>query len=116
MGLQLTAPDIAALERRTEGWIAGFQLAALSMLSCKDLHGFVSAFTGSHYYIIEPLSLRELEVLKLTESGNSNQEIARKLFISIPTVKRHISNIYAKLGVKSRSPALALGQELNLFD
>ena len=66
--------------------------------------------------LIEPLSLRELEVLKLIESGNSNQEIAGKLFISIPTVKRHISNIYAKLGVKSRTQALALGQELNLFD
>ena len=60
--------------------------------------------------LIEPLSLRELEVLKLIETGNSNQEIAGKLFISIPTVKRHISNIYAKLGVKSRTQALALGQ------
>ncbi len=66
--------------------------------------------------LIEPLSLRELEVLKLIETGNSNQEIAEKLFISIPTVKRHISNIYAKLGVKSRTQALALGQELHLFD
>jgi LuxR family transcriptional regulator, maltose regulon positive regulatory protein len=66
--------------------------------------------------LIEPLSARELEVLKLIETGNSNQEIAGKLFISIPTVKRHISNIYAKLGVKSRTQALALGKELNLFD
>ena len=62
MGLKLTAPDIAAMERRTEGWIAGLQLAALSMQSCKDLHGFVSAFTGSHYYIMDYLAE---EVLKL---------------------------------------------------
>ncbi len=66
--------------------------------------------------LIEPLSLRELEVLKLIEAGNSNQEIAGRLFISIPTVKRHISNIYAKLGVKSRTQAIALSQELNLLD
>lgn len=66
--------------------------------------------------LIEPLSLRELEVLKLIEAGHSNQEIAGNLFISIPTVKRHISNIYAKLGVKSRTQAVALSKELKLFD
>ncbi len=62
MGLQLGAADIAALERRTEGWIAGLQLAALSMQNCQDIHGFVSAFTGSHYYIMDYLAE---EVLKL---------------------------------------------------
>ncbi len=62
MGLQLAALDIAALEQRTEGWIAGLQLAALSLQSCKDLHGFVSAFTGSHYYIMDYLAE---EVLRL---------------------------------------------------
>ena len=66
--------------------------------------------------LIEPLSLRELEVLKLIEAGYSNQEIAAKLVISIPTVKRHISNIYAKLGAKSRTQAVSLGRELRLFE
>jgi LuxR family maltose regulon positive regulatory protein len=66
--------------------------------------------------LIEPLSLREQEVLQLIEAGHSNQEIASKLFISIPTVKRHISNIYAKLGVKSRTQAIALKKELKLFE
>ena len=56
MGLKLTAPDIAAMETRTEGWIAGLQLAALSMQGCQDIHGFVSAFTGSHYYIMDYLA------------------------------------------------------------
>ena len=59
---------------------------------------------------------RELEVLKLIEAGCSNQDIAERLVISIPTVKRHISNIYAKLGVESRTQAVSLGRELRLFE
>ena len=66
--------------------------------------------------LIEPLTTREVEVLKLIEAGCSNQDIARQLFISIPTVKRHISNIYGKLGVISRTQALAIGKELKIFD
>ncbi len=66
--------------------------------------------------LIEPLTLRELEVLKLIEAGYSNQGIADKLVISMPTVKRHISNIYAKLGVESRTQAVSIGRELRLFE
>jgi LuxR family maltose regulon positive regulatory protein len=66
--------------------------------------------------LIEPLTTREVEVLKLIESGSSNQVIAEQLVISIPTVKRHISNIYSKLGVKSRTQAIAMGKELKLFE
>ena len=66
--------------------------------------------------LIAPLTARELEVLKLIEAGCSNQDIAGQLVISIPTVKRHISNIYAKLGVESRTQAVAIGKELRLFE
>jgi LuxR family maltose regulon positive regulatory protein len=62
MKLKLSADDLSAIEKRTEGWIAGLQLAALSMQSRKDVHGFVSAFTGSHHYIMDYLVE---EVLKL---------------------------------------------------
>lgn len=65
--------------------------------------------------LIEPLTLRELELLKLVEAGYSNQEIAARLVISMPTVKRHISNIYAKLGANSRTQAVSRGKELSLF-
>jgi len=65
--------------------------------------------------LIEPLSAREIEVLKLIEAGCSNQEIAARLVISLPTVKRHISNIYAKLGVNSRTQAISIGRELRLI-
>jgi LuxR family maltose regulon positive regulatory protein len=66
--------------------------------------------------LIEPLSGREIEVLKLIEAGLSNQEIASRLFISITTVKKHISNIYAKLDVKTRTQAVSRGKELGFFD
>jgi ATP/maltotriose-dependent transcriptional regulator MalT len=60
------------------------------------------------------LSARELEVLRLIAAGHSNEEIAAKLIISVKTAKRHISNIYGKLGVKSRTQAVALARELKL--
>jgi LuxR family maltose regulon positive regulatory protein len=66
--------------------------------------------------LIEPLTLRELEVLRLIAAGFANQEIAAKLVISIPTVKRHISNIYTKLGAKNRTQAVSLARELSLLE
>ena len=62
MELRLSTGDIAALEMRTEGWIAGLQLAAIALQSHiamqdgKDIHSFVSAFTGSNYYIMDYLA------------------------------------------------------------
>jgi LuxR family maltose regulon positive regulatory protein len=55
MGLDLAAEDIAALERRTEGWIAGLQLAAISMQGRKDVTGFIESFTGSHHFVLDYL-------------------------------------------------------------
>jgi LuxR family maltose regulon positive regulatory protein len=55
MGLNLTAEDIAVLETRTEGWIAGLQLAALSMQNHQDIPGFIRAFAGDHRYIVDYL-------------------------------------------------------------
>src|SRR5579859_2424505 len=55
MGLSLSAENVAALETRTEGWIAGLQMAALSMQGREDIGHFVQAFTGSHRYIIDYL-------------------------------------------------------------
>lgn len=55
MGLNLAADDIAALEQRTEGWIAGLQLAALSMQAQQDITGFIRSFTGSHRFVLDYL-------------------------------------------------------------
>lgn len=63
----------------------------------------------------EPLSERELEVLRLIASGMSNAEISRTLFVALSTVKKHVNNIYRKLGVNSRTRALARARELDLL-
>jgi LuxR family maltose regulon positive regulatory protein len=65
--------------------------------------------------LIEPLSERELEVLRRVAAGYSNQEIAQDLVVAISTVKKHINNIYDKLGVKSRTQAVARARELGLL-
>jgi LuxR family maltose regulon positive regulatory protein len=65
--------------------------------------------------LIEPLSERELEVLRRVAAGYSNQEIAQDLVIAVSTVKRHLSNIYGKLGVGNRTQAVARARELGLL-
>ncbi len=61
MNLNLSAKDIAALEARTEGWIAGLQLAALSMQGREDIACFIEAFTGSHRFVLDYLAGEVLE-------------------------------------------------------
>ena len=65
--------------------------------------------------LVEPLSVRELEVLRLIVAGMSNREIAEKLIIGEGTVKTHINNIYGKLDVQSRTQAIARATELKLL-
>jgi LuxR family maltose regulon positive regulatory protein len=65
--------------------------------------------------LAEPLTPRELEVLRLVAAGLRNQEIAEQLVISLPTVKRHIANAYGKLGVTHRTEAVARATELHLL-
>jgi LuxR family maltose regulon positive regulatory protein len=55
MGLRLSTDDVTALTSRTEGWIAGLQLAALSMQDRQDLPGYIAALTGSQYHILDYL-------------------------------------------------------------
>ena len=63
----------------------------------------------------EPLSERELEVLRLIASGLSNREIAQELFVTPGTTKRHVHNIYRKLEVRSRTQAIARARDLSLI-
>jgi DNA-binding CsgD family transcriptional regulator len=58
--------------------------------------------------ICPPLTHREREILELVSAGQTNRQIAESLFISVPTVKRHLTTAYGKLGVDSRAEAAAL--------
>ena len=65
--------------------------------------------------LVEPLSVRELEVLHLVARGDSNQEIAEVLVIALDTVKRHVTHIFEKLGVNNRVQAVARARALGLL-
>ena len=65
--------------------------------------------------LIEPLSERELEVLRLLASDMDGPDIARELTVSLNTVRTHTKSIYAKLGVNSRRAAVRRAGELDLL-
>jgi LuxR family maltose regulon positive regulatory protein len=65
--------------------------------------------------MVEPLSDRELEVLRLIAAGKSNKDIAAALTVTLNTVKKHSSHIYGKLGVSGRTQAVARARELALI-
>jgi ATP/maltotriose-dependent transcriptional regulator MalT len=90
MDLGLSPGDVAALEARTEGWIVGLQMAALALQGRVDKHRFIAA-------------------------GLANREIAQRLHISVGTVKVHSSHIYGKLGVRSRTQAVAKVRALGIL-
>ena len=65
--------------------------------------------------IIEPLTSRELEVLRMVAAGRSNQAIARELVVTLDTVKKHVGHVLGKLGAANRTEAVARGRELSLI-
>lgn len=72
-------------------------------------------FENASSKLVEPLSKRELEVLRLLAQGLPNKEVAAQLFISLSTVKWHTSNLYTKLTVSNRTQAIARGRTLGLL-
>jgi LuxR family maltose regulon positive regulatory protein len=81
--------------------------------ACKDKFG--QSETPPHGVQSNLLTPRELEIMRLIRKGYSNPEIASKLVVTLNTVKKHTSNIYGKLGVSSRTQAIARARELNLL-
>jgi LuxR family maltose regulon positive regulatory protein len=107
MGLDLGAEDIAALEARTEGWIASLQLAALSMKGHRDVTGFIKAFTGSHVYVAEYLIE---EVL-----GRQPEEI-RNFLMQTSILERLSADLCEAVSGHAQSPVLLKDlYQANLF-
>ena len=75
----------------------------------------VSISAPTQVALPEPLSPREQEILELVAAGLTNQEIADKLVISPETVKKHAGTIYGKLGVRSRTEAVARARALDIL-
>ena len=65
--------------------------------------------------IVDPLTSRELEVLRMLAAGRSNQAIARELVVTLDTVKKHVGHVLGKLGAANRTEAVARARELSLI-
>ena len=74
-----------------------------------------TSYLPSAHLLVEPLSLRELEILRLIALGMSNHEIGERLFLAISTIKGHNRNIFAKLQVQRRTEAIMRARELGLL-
>ncbi len=83
--------------------------------ACEALFRGATADKDSHGFLIEPLTERELEVLKLMAEGHSNPDIAGELIIALGTVKAHTSSIYRKLDSRSRTQAVIRARELGIL-
>jgi LuxR family transcriptional regulator, maltose regulon positive regulatory protein len=100
------------LDRLHLGGAAGAYVRSL----LADLRSLAAVREGSPLSpLVEPLTRRELEVLRLIAEGASNQEIAEALVIALGTVKKHITTIFAKVGVTSRTQLLARARDLGLL-
>jgi ATP/maltotriose-dependent transcriptional regulator MalT len=87
----------------------------LKQFQTVDDEPLLTAVQVTNPALVESLSARELEVLRLIAEGLSNAEIAQKLFLTVGTVKVHSRNIYGKLGANNRTQAVAQAQKLNLL-
>lgn len=107
--IQIAAPIILVIAGLSLRW-----LRLETLLPGKGSELVSPTVTGAA--LVEELSSRELEVLRLIDAGYANQEIAGKLSVAPSTVKTHINNIYGKLGVKTRVQAVNRARELGVIE
>lgn len=90
-------------------------LAPIYVRRLRGVFGKPAISTSISQNLIEPLSDRELDVLKLLGTEMSGPEIARTLVVSLNTMRTHTKNIYSKLDVNSRRAAVSRAKELGLI-
>jgi LuxR family maltose regulon positive regulatory protein len=105
---------LAELEDSHESEVAGSKEYIRKLLSVFETHSDAHLPAPSQP-LIDPLSERELEVLNLVAQGLSNDQISKRLFLSVNTVKGHNLRIFGKLQAKSRTEAVARARELGLL-
>ncbi|HKA95891.1 MAG TPA: response regulator transcription factor [Streptosporangiaceae bacterium] len=139
MPLEPTAAEAAAVavtarnlfRREGEYWTVAFQGAVVRLRDAKGLRQLArvtEAFEGKPGVpgsgpdaatgvpgLVDPLTGRELQVLAMLAAGSPNRAIAKELFVTIFTVKKHVSHIFGKLGVANRTEAVARARDLGLI-
>jgi ATP/maltotriose-dependent transcriptional regulator MalT len=108
------AAEVTQRASTTEDFEA-FTTALLGELLIHEDRALIGQTPQAGETLIEPLSEREMEILVLIADGRSNREIADSLFLSVATVKWYLTHIYGKLGVESRTQAIARARQLNLL-
>jgi LuxR family maltose regulon positive regulatory protein len=105
----------AARHKIHTGYVETLLAAAASMASACPPTPDLQPQTPPSQPLVEPLSGREIQVLTLIAEGLTNREVAERLYISQGTVKAHTSNIFGKLGVRSRTQAVARARALSIL-
>lgn len=108
---------MARLLRRVtaQGLMQDYVRKLLAAFESEPIKPRAKSFPSSAQPLVEPLSPREVQVLRLIAQGLSNQEIGKQLFLALDTVKGHNRRIYGKLRVASRTEAIARARELGLL-
>jgi LuxR family maltose regulon positive regulatory protein len=103
--------ELNDLSAYLQALIDGFEHEKVGLPAIRTgIEGSLQPSSTAHKPFIEPLSKREQDVLRLMADGASNKEIAQQLFLSVNTVKKHITNIFGKLGVTTRIQAVDKGR------
>jgi ATP/maltotriose-dependent transcriptional regulator MalT len=110
-----SAADLLSLAKNAQAELARLEMEVDSQAPAGKPEGAGRRQGQQDQPLVEPLTDRELEVLELIAQGMSNQQIAETLIVSVGTVKWYTSQIYGKLGVNSRTQAVAQAREINLI-
>jgi LuxR family maltose regulon positive regulatory protein len=103
------------LETAARGIMQGYVARLLAAFKAEERHGTDKPGPVPAGALVEPLSPRELEILKLISHGLSNREIGERLFLALDTIKGHNRKLFDKLQVQSRTEAVARARELGLI-